>query len=299
MMGAQPWSDGEVPATLCASQLLEWGTRRLAEAEIESAALDARLLAQHALGLSREDMLREDTAASDSAVTLFDALISRRVKREPVSKILGRRAFWKHEFIVSSATLDPRPDSETLIEAALAHCPAGSVRRILDLGTGTGCLLLSLLGEYAQTQGVGVDVSEQALKVARENAKLLGLEERAAFRLSDWCAQVGGTFDLIVSNPPYIAETQAESLMPEVRKYDPFIALFGGADGLDAYRALLPQAYRHLDAEGLLLLELGAGQADAVEALAVDAGFKMVERRADLAGIQRVLILSKAESDRV
>lgn len=298
MMSISTWADGEVPATLRASQLLEWGAARLTEAGIETASLDARLLVQHTLGLSREDMLREDAAASDSAVALFDALINRRLKREPVAKILGRRAFWKYEFIVSGATLDPRPDSETLIEAALAHRPAGSVRRILDLGTGTGCLLLSLLGEYGQAQGVGVDVSEQALKVARENARQLGMEERAAFRLSDWCAQVGGTFDLIVSNPPYIAQSDADSLMPEVRKYDPFIALFGGADGLDAYRALLPQAYRHLETDGVLLLELGVGQADAVETLACAHGFTMAGRRADLAGVARVLILQKEASDK-
>lgn len=295
MKQAHLWADGAVPATLSANQLLEWGAGRLREAGIESAALDARLLVQHVLGLRREDMLRADMAVSDSAVTLYDALIARRVNREPVAKILKRRAFWKHEFTVSAATLDPRPDSETLIEEALTRQRPDAACRILDLGTGTGCLLLSLLGEFPQAQGTGVDISEQALSVAQKNARALGMEGRATFAVSDWCAQVAGQFDLIVCNPPYIAERDADTLMPEVRKHDPFIALFGGKDGLDAYRVLLPQAIKHLAPGGTLLLELGATQAVTVAALAEGAGFAVCGERHDLSGIPRVLILQKSE----
>ncbi len=290
---ASSWTDGEVPAYLRASQLIEWGMRRLQEAGIESAALDARLLAQHALGVGREALLRDDMEASDSAVTLYDALVMRRAKREPVAKITGRRAFWKDEFAVNAATLDPRSDSETLIEAALECMSTVTIERILDLGTGTGCLLLSLLGEWPQARGLGVDISEQALKVAQENARQTGRDDRAEFRISDWCASVEGVFDLIVSNPPYIAEAEADALMPEVRKYDPFIALFGGEDGLEAYRALLPQAAQQLRPGGYLLLELGAGQAESVAALAEKAGFTNIGTRADLGGVARVLILQK------
>lgn len=288
------WADGDVSATLTASQLLEWGTRRLeeAKAETESAALDARLLVQHVLGCTREALLKADMVVSDSAVTLYDALIARRAKREPVAKIIGKRAFWKQEFLVSAATLDPRPDSETLIEAALRHKPVaeGTVRSLLDLGTGTGCLLLSLLGEYGQAQGLGVDISDQALAVAVENAKALGLADRTEFCASNWCEGVEGQFDLILCNPPYIAEADADALMPEVRKYDPSIALFGGADGLDAYRSLLPQIAQHLTRSGLLLLELGKGQAEEIAALAVSNGLDVVEQCRDLAGIPRVLV---------
>lgn len=287
------WTDGEVPAALRASQLLEWGAKRLQEADIDSALLDARLLMQHALGLSREALLREDVAVSDSGVTLYDALIARRVKREPVAKIIGKRSFWKHEFLVGAATLDPRPDSETLVQAALFH-RTQPVQRVLDMGTGTGCLLLSLLHEYPQAQGVGVDISEQALALARENARLLGLEHRVSFQISDWCAQAEGSFDIIVCNPPYIAQRDADTLMPEVRKYDPFIALFGGEDGLDAYRSLLPQAARHLAEGGLVILELGAEQADAVAGLAAEAGLKEVARCPDLAGTMRALVCRTA-----
>lgn len=283
------WTDGEVPASLHASQLLEWGVKRLQEAGMETALLDARLLMQHALGLSREDLLREDIAVTDSGVTLYDALIARRMKYEPVAKIIGKRGFWKHEFLVNASTLDPRPDSETLVQAVLFH-RTQPMRRVLDLGTGTGCLLLSLLHEYPEAQGVGVDISEQALALARENARILGLESRVNFRISDWCAQVDGAFDVIVCNPPYIAECEADALMPEVRKYDPFIALFGGRDGLDAYRALLPQVVRHLAADGIAVLELGAGLADAVAQLAAEAGLKEVARCPDLAGITRALV---------
>lgn len=295
MMSMQAWSDGDVPTTLRASQLLEWGVGRLQEGGIDSAALDARLLVQHALGMSREEMLLADNTVSDSAVALYDALIARRLLREPVAKILGRRGFWKDEFVVTAATLDPRPDSETVIQAALEHRPADSVRRVLDLGTGTGCLLLSLLGEYGQAEGLGVDISDQALDVARENTRLLGLENRAAFRRSDWCAEVEGAFDIIVCNPPYIAERDAETLMPEVRKYDPFIALFGGVDGLDAYRTLLPQAAAHLAGGGMLLLEIGRGQEEDVVRLGVQAGLKEVTRHRDLAGVERVLVMEKTE----
>ncbi len=290
--------DGDVPATLKASQLREWGKSQLKEVGIENAALDARLLLQHVLGVSYETLLSDDIAVSDGAITLYDALLQRRIKREPVAKIIGRKAFWKQEFRVNAATLDPRPDSETLIEAVLHHLPEKTRPfRILDLGTGTGCLLLSLLEEYKQAQGLGVDISEQALGVARANASALNLDGRAVFRVSNWFEQVGGMFDVIVCNPPYIPEKDADALMPEVRKYDPFVALFAGVDGMEGYRTLLPHMVRHMEPDGLLVMELGAGQCEAVKLLAEKHGLQVVDTRADLSGIARALVCKPARAE--
>ncbi len=290
---AMVWTDRDVPDNLNPAQLLEWGVRRLEEAEIESAVIDARLLLEHALGVTREALLQNEVAISDSHVVLYDALIARRLQFEPVSRIIGHRDFWKHRFTVTPATLDPRPDSETVIEAVLKYVPQTDAPiGILDLGTGTGCLLLSLLGEYPQALGVGVDQSEDALKVARGNALRLEMAERAMFERSDWCSNVRGTFDVIVANPPYVAEKDRFNLMPDVRDYDPPAALFGGADGLDAYRAILPALRAHMTPSSLAFFEIGAGQEADVESLAASYGYRFVALSHDLAGIGRVVVLA-------
>ncbi len=269
--------------------LLREGAALLREAGIEDAPRDAALLLEFATGLSRLDLLtRADECPDGQAIRRYRHLLSRRASREPLSHLTGRRGFWTLEFAVSRDVLDPRPDTETLIEAALELSPPPD--RILDLGTGSGCLLLSLLHEFPGASGVGVDISARALAVARGNAADLGLPGRAAFVCGDWFAPVAGQFNLIVTNPPYIREDEAPFLQPELRDYEPPEALFGGADGLGAYRRILAAAPAHLEAGGTLLMEIGAGQAADVMALAREAGFASLSVRRDLDGRDRCII---------
>jgi release factor glutamine methyltransferase len=224
----------------------------------------------------------------------FAAMVSRRCAREPVSRILGSREFWSLRFAVGPATLDPRPDSETLVASVLARLPdRNAAIAILDLGTGTGCLLLALLSELPQATGIGIDLDAAARDTAAANAEALGLGARAAFRLGDWARDISAQFDVIVSNPPYIESMAIDELAPEVAQYDPRGALDGGPDGLSAYRALLPQAAQRLKPGGLLALEIGAGQGPAVRVLAADAGFSDLGGAQDLAGIERCLLFTR------
>ncbi len=268
---------------------LREATRVLAAAGIEGARAEARLLLAHGLGLPREALLRDSRQPLERhAADRFAALIERRARREPIAYLTGRREFWSLGFEVTPATLIPRPESETLVEAALGRSgPREGALRLLDLGTGTGCLLLALLSELPYATGIGVDTSEAALEVARRNADRLGLAGRAAFKGGSWGAGLDERFDLIVSNPPYIAETEAAILPPDVAFYEPEGALFGGPDGLAAYRALAPDLARLLAPEGVAAIELGAGAAEAVTAIFSAAGLIELERRPDLAGITR------------
>ena len=223
----------------------------------------------------------------------YERLLARRAAREPVALILGWAEFWSLRFQVSPATLIPRPDSETLIEAALAARPGG-VGSVLDLGTGTGCLLLAALHEFKAAWGVGTDRSPAAAGLAAANARSLGLAHRAAIVAADWAAPIGARFDLVLSNPPYIASAEIAGLMPEVARFEPARALDGGQDGLDAYRTLLAALPGLLRPGGIGIFELGAGQAGPVGALARQAGFSRVATRADLGGIERALVVSAA-----
>jgi release factor glutamine methyltransferase len=254
--------------------------------------LEVRLLLAHALGLARADLIRDPGRSVQTAA--FNDLIARRLRHEPLAHILGRREFWSLEFRVSPATLIPRPDSETLIEAALAcfaHRPR-PVRQVLDLGTGTGCLLLALLHEFPAAFGIGVDIAPDAARLARLNATQLGLADRASFVVSDWTNAICGRFDLVISNPPYIPAADIAGLMPEVALQEPQRALDGGTDGYDAYRTILHDLQDRLLPGGAAILELGAGQAAAVSALARQAGFA-ASLHLDLAGIQRAIVLSR------
>jgi release factor glutamine methyltransferase len=271
--------------------VLRDGAARLREAGIDNPRLEARLLLAYARGTTTEAVLRDPHASVDHAP--YDALLDRRTAHEPLALITGRREFWSLDLAVSPTTLIPRADSETLIEAALAAIPdRARVRRILDLGTGTGCLLLAALREFPAAFGVGTDRSAAATSLARNNAAMLGMAHRAAFLCADWDAALVGSFDLILSNPPYIRTGDLPALMPEVARYEPASALDGGPDGLSAYRRILPALPRLLAGDGVAVLELGQGQEASVAALARAAGFTAATR-ADLAGIPRALLLAQ------
>ena len=271
-------------------QALTLGADTLKRAEVENPRLEARLLLAHALGVSAVQLLRE---RPDVAAGPFQALVARRAAHEPMALILGRQEFWSLEFAVSGVTLVPRPDSETLIEAAMASLPdVGRVSRILDLGTGTGCLLLAALTEFPAAFGTGVDRVPAAAELARANARALGLSHRSAFVCADWAAPIGGRFDLLLCNPPYVRTADIAGLMPEVALHEPSGALDGGADGLAAYRLLLRGVSRLLAPDGVAIFEIGAGQASEVAALAEVAGLAW-STRDDLAGIPRAIVLRR------
>jgi release factor glutamine methyltransferase len=263
-------------------------------AGIDSPEVDARLLIGHALHLERAQLsAQSDRILETREVTVISALAARRLKREPVARILGAKEFWSLMLDVAPAVLVPRPDTETVIEAALDFVVRGGLRserlRILDIGTGSGALLLALLSELPNALGTGTDISAAALRVARANAERHGFGERCSFIACDIAAGLQGPFDLIVSNPPYVAHGDIATLAPEVRDYDPAVALDGGSDGLDGYRAITADAGRLLAPGGRLIVELGAGQENAVRALFTEAGLTVGKARDDLGGIARAL----------
>jgi release factor glutamine methyltransferase len=269
--------------------LINHGAAVLRAAGIDNPRLEARLLLAHALGVPVAALLRERHAIADPAG--YPALVTRRAGHEPLAYILGRREFWSLDFAVSAATLIPRPESETLIQAALAaFAHRAAPRRILDLGTGTGCLLLSALHEFPGAFGVGTDRSAGAVSLAAANAAALGLAGRACFVCGDWAAPLAAPFDLVLCNPPYIPTCDIDDLMPEVARHEPHGALDGGTDGLAAYRRIVPCLPRLLQPNGVAVLELGVGQAHAVAALAGEAGLSAITRP-DLAGIARAMVL--------
>lgn len=268
---------------------------RLQAAGIEAPAREARLLLGHASGLSATRVMAyPEQAIPPDAARAFERLIDRRVAREPVARIVGSREFWSLEFTVTPATLDPRPDSETIVEAALDRISDRKTNlSIIDFGTGTGCLLLALLSELPHACGIGVDRSEAAARVAAGNARRLGFADRAHFIVGDWANALAGPVDLIVANPPYIPAGDIAGLEPEVREHDPLTALAGGVDGLDPYRLLAPATARLLRPGGHVVFEVGQGQADAVAGFGAAAGLVLRERRADLGGIARAVVLGK------
>ena len=271
--------------------------RRLAGAGIDDARREARLLLAEATGLGGAAIIAHpERALSDDQAARLEALLRRREAREPLSRILGWREFWSLRFALGRETLDPRPDSETLIEAALAAIDRNRALSVLDLGTGTGCLLLAFLSEAPNARGLGIDLSNAALAVAEGNAQSLGLGGRARFRQSDWGLGLDERFDLILCNPPYIPAGTVESLAPEVAVFDPPLALAGGEDGLDAYRRLSDELPRLLSPGGLAIIEIGAGQAEAVTAILAAHGLELRGSRADLAGITRCLLLGAPAS---
>jgi release factor glutamine methyltransferase len=265
----------------------------LRDAGIGTAGLDARLLLEGSLGTRRLDPDDPFDAAAGAA---FAGFLRRRLAGEPVWRILGEREFWGLTFRLSPATLEPRPDSETIVEAALARL---GLRRdeplsILDLGTGTGCLLIALLSECRQARGLGIDLSDEACRMAAGNARLNGLEARAAFRQGDWTQGLGRAFDVIVSNPPYIPASEIANLSVEVREHDPRLALDGGADGLAPYRIFARSLPPLLAPGGFIVFEIGAGQKADVVAIMAAGRLELQASRHDLGGHERALIFAPA-----
>lgn len=287
----------DTPQPLTLAEHLREMERQFAAAGSDSPSLDARLLTAHVTGLTRAGLISQHGRVLDAATSqALTAVTARRVAREPVSRIIGQRGFWSLGLMVTPATLDPRPDTETVVEVVLA---AVSDRRqplrILDLGTGTGCLLLSLLSEMPEATGIGLDISAEAAAVAEANAKLNQLDARACFAVGSWAAPAewaDGRWDIIVSNPPYLSAADMAALEPEVR-YDPPTALASGEDGLDDYRLLAPLMHRLVVPGGLIALEVGIGQSEAVAALLRAAGFAEPWFRNDLSGITRVVAASR------
>ena len=277
-----------LPPTI--AEAIRHGAARLGAAGIEEPRREARLLLAHLLGGTVTDLVR-DPAAPIPDPAAYDALLERRTRHEPLAYLTGHREFWSLDIEVSPATLIPRPDSETLVEAALTACPAPA--RVLDLGTGTGCLLLAVLHERPEAFGIGLDLSPAAAALAARNARRLGLAARSAFLCADWTAPLAGRFDLVLANPPYIETAEIPGLMPEVGAFEPARALDGGADGLAAYRRILADLPQRLAHGGVAVIELGAAQADAVGAIAQAAGLS-VEFRCDLVGIRRAAMLRPA-----
>ncbi|SUZ32498.1 Release factor glutamine methyltransferase [Roseibaca ekhonensis] len=273
-----------------AADLLAEGVAALRAAGLDGAAGDARVLLAHALGVPRDRLtLAMADPAPDSAIACFRRAIAVRAERVPVAQITGQRAFWGHSFIVTADVLDPRPETETLIEAALEQ----RFDTVLDLGTGSGAIVLSLLAERAQARAVAVDLSQAALDVAARNADALGVAQRVIFQHSDWFAAIEGRFDLIVSNPPYIGTPELAALAPDVRVHEPRMALVPAGDdgsGLAAYRVICAQAVRHLTPGGWLMAEIGHRQGDAVQALFHASGLVNVGLRHDLSGHPRVVL---------
>lgn len=273
-------------------------------AEIDSPDADARALIGAALRLPRPKLIAQsDRILEPRETKAIAALAARRLKREPVARILGQKEFWSLPLSLTPDVLVPRPETETLVEAALDEVDRACTRmeelRLLDIGTGSGAILLALLHELPHANGVATDRSAAALRTARANAERLGLAARCCFVECNFADALAGRFDLVLSNPPYIARGAIAGLEREVREYDPQLALDGGADGLDAYRAIIAEAPALLAAGGRLILELGIGQDAPVRALATAHGLRVVAVRPDLAGIPRALVVRQAENGNV
>ncbi|MFM2043782.1 MAG: hypothetical protein RLY86_2358 [Pseudomonadota bacterium] len=281
------------------AELIREAEVRLAAAGVESAGVNARILAEHAFALAPLQIRRRgDLVPAPEQTAHFQDLLARRLAREPLQRIIGRWEFWGLDLALGPETLIPRADTETVVEAVLKRRPDRRTPwRILDLGTGTGAILLALLHEYPAATGIGVDVSPGAARIAAGNAAGLGLGPRAAFLVGNWADALGSNnsaFDIVVSNPPYIPDGEIDQLAPEVAHHEPRRALAGGADGLDPYRRLAGEARRLLVPGGLLALEHGADQGPAVAALLAGAGLIGVETVADLSGLPRVTCAVRA-----
>ena len=268
---------------------------RFRAAGLDTPELDARLLAQSAFGLDAMGLVRKERVdADENDLKLLDQYAQRRLASEPVSRIIGRREFWGLNFEIGPSTLDPRPETEMLVAEAIAFLGDRSGTRFVDLGTGSGAIAVSILSGAPKTRGFATDISQEALDIAARNAERHGVAGRLQLKQGAWWSAVDYTemFDLIISNPPYIATDGISSLQPEVRIFDPKLALDGGWDGLEAYRALASQVARRLKPGGLMLLEIGANQGEILPKMLARAGFNRTDVLKDLAGLDRVVVAS-------
>lgn len=267
-----------------------------AAAGLAAAGLDARLILCAALGMDHAALLRDPDLPIGASAELIAQLAHRRSNREPTSRIIGKREFWGLDFAIGPAVLDPRPETEGLVEAVTAALASRRAEPfcILDLGTGSGAILGALLSHFPQALGIGVDLSEAACRVARRNLETLGFASRARVFCGDWANALCGAFDVIVSNPPYVASHALASLALEVREHDPQMALDGGKDGLAAYRAILPSLAGLATPDSLVALELGLGQARGVTRILQSSGFDVIATQRDLAGHERVMTARRA-----
>src|SRR5690348_2142014 len=281
----------QVPDLLDCETLLRKGVEYLRNANIASPRREARLLLANALGVSPDELISPRFTVEPANADHYLMLLGRRSRREPLAYITGRKEFWSLEFSVSPAVLIPRPESETLVEAALYGFPKRyQPLRVLDLGTGSGCLLLAFLSERDAALGLGIDRSQSALVIAEQNAQALSLDGRAEFRKGDWLSGISGKFDVVFANPPYIATDELPDLAPDVR-YEPPDALDGGSDGLAAYREIAATLSCFLAAKGMAFLEIGQGQAATVSEIFRANGFAVDGTVCDLAGIPRCVVL--------
>lgn len=297
--GVRRASGGRVGTTIGAA--LETTAAALAAVGLDQPRRHARQLIAAALDLTAAEVFGHPERSLDGAemMRVFQ-MLRRTAAHEPLSRIVGRREFWGLEFLLSAETLDPRPDSETVVEAVLARLPARDrPYRFLDLGTGTGCLLLALLSEFPNANGLGIDLAAGAARTARRNAERLGLGDRASFLAGNWAQAVNGRFDAIVTNPPYVASGAIADLPPEVRDHDPRAALDGGADGLAAYRAIAADLVRLLLPGAIFAAEVGHGQAGMVAEIVAEAGLRLDGVARDLAGIERCVVATRQASPHV
>lgn len=277
-------------------EALEIGNKTLKNNDVESYFLDARLLLSKTLNISKEEIIfNPNREINESEFELYSSLLSRRAAREPLSHILETRAFWDWEFKVTKDTLDPRPDSEAIVEAILKIFPNQSEKlKILELGVGTGCLIISTLKLYPNSHGEAVDINEKTIEVAIENAMNLNISDRINIYKSNWFSNIkDANFDLIISNPPYIPESQLETLEREVKVYEPKRALTSGKEGLDDYKKISQSIDKHLKSQGYLVLEIGDGQKNSVTEIFKEQGLNFVFSQKDLTGKDRVLVFQK------
>ena len=259
---------------------------KLSRSGIESAARDARVLTAYALEVPISDLsLKINDKVSANIISKLEKLILRRINREPISKILGRREFWGRTFSINKNVLDPRGDTETLIDYVIEK----PVKKVLELGTGSGVIAVTLACAWKEVQVTAVDISEDALLLAQINAEKFNVENKIQFLKSDWFENVEGIFDMIISNPPYIGWVEQDKISAEVKKYDPEIALFAGYDGFDAYKKIIPSLSKFLNKDGLVVLEIGASQSSQVKDIMNSSGFFDVEILKDLSGKERAV----------
>lgn len=278
-----------------ARELLANAAAALAAVGIESARLDARVLLAHALGTSSNEVFGEQQPTDDE-VRLFEQVLSRRARREPLAYITGHKEFWNLDFAVGRGVLIPRPETETLVEEALrVFSDAVAPLRVLDVGTGSGCLLIAFLTERTCAQGTGIDSSQAALSFAKRNAQALGVADRTQLVRAAWNVPGEGKFDVVLANPPYLSEQEFEYSQPEIRLFEPREALVAGPDGLEGIRGLVPVLARSLTRTGRAFVEIGAGQRDAVSPIVRHHGLEVVRVAPDLSGVARCFVLGRQE----